>query len=127
MTWKKNKGLSILKNWISNNGFIFLQETHFTIYDEKKWQDELKGKLFFPHGHSNSCRVTIGFLGNMNFNVLNKIQDNDWRILILDIQVDGAAFLLIILYNANKECKQLSLLTTLVISWVILVIYIVKI
>ena len=127
MTWKKNKGLSILKNWISNNGFIFLQETHFTIYDEKKWQDELKGKLFFPHGHSNSCRVTIGFLGNMNFNVLNKIQDNDWRILILDMQVDGAAFLLIILYNANKECKQLSLLTTLVISWVILVIYIVKI
>ena len=127
MTWKKNKGLSILKNWISNNGFIFLQETHFTIYDEKKWQDELKGKLFFPHGHSNSCGVTIGFLGNMNFNVLNKIQDNDWRILILDIQVDGAAFLLIILYNANKECKQLSLLTTLVISWVILVIYIVKI
>ena len=127
MTWKKNKGLSILKNWISNNGFIFLQETHFTIYDEKKWQDELKGKLFFPHGHSNSCGVTIGFLGNMNFNVLNKIQDNDWRILILDIQVDGAAFLLIILYNANKERKQLSLLTTLVISWVILVIYIVKI
>ena len=127
MTWKKNKGLSILKNWISNNGFIFLQETHFTIYDEKKWQDELKGKLFSPHGHSNSCGVTIGFLGNMNFNVLNKIQDNDWRILILDIQVDGAAFLLIILYNANKECKQLSLLTTLVISWVILVIYIVKI
>ena len=108
-------------------GLCFFKR-HISLYMmKKKWQDELKGKLFFPHGHSNSGGVAIGFLGNMNFNVLNKIQDNDWRILILDIQVDGAAFLLIILYNANKECKKLSLLTTLVISWVILVIYIVKI
>ena len=37
-------------------------------------------------------------------NVLNKIQDNDRRILILDVQVDDATFLLINLYNANKEC-----------------------
>ena len=64
------------KTCFSKNGFMFLQETHSTTYDEKRWQDELKGKLFFPHGHSSSCRVAIGFLGNMNFNVLNKIQDN---------------------------------------------------
>ena len=49
----------------------------------------------------------------MNFNVLNKIQDNDGRVLILDIQVDDAAFLLVNLYNANKECEQLNALTTL--------------
>ena len=49
----------------------------------------------------------------MNFNVLNKIQDNDGRVLILDVQVDDAAFLLINLYNANKECEQLNALTTL--------------
>ena len=57
--------------------------------------------------------MAIGFLGNMNFNVLNKIQDNDGRILLLDVQVDDAAFLLINLYNANKECEQLNVLTTL--------------
>ena len=34
-------------------------------------------------------------------------------ILILDVQVDDAAFLLINLYNANKECQQLNVLTTL--------------
>ena len=49
----------------------------------------------------------------MNLNILNKIQDNDGRILILDVQVDDAAFLLINLYNANKECEQLNVLTTL--------------
>ena len=57
--------------------------------------------------------MAIGFLGNMNFNILDKIQDNDGRILILDMQVDDAAFLLINLYKANEECKQLNVLTTL--------------
>ena len=79
----------------------------------ERWQDEPKGKLFFSHGHSNSCGVTIGFLGNMNFNILNKIQNNDGRILILDVQVDDTAFLIINIYNANKECEQLKVLTTL--------------
>ena len=49
----------------------------------------------------------------MNFNnVLDKIQDNDGGILILDVQVDAAAFLLINLYNTNTECEQLNVLTT---------------
>ena len=79
---KRIKVFEYLKNCISNIGFTCLQETYSTVYDEKRWQDELKGKLFFSHGHSNSCGVAIGFLGNMNFNVLNKIQDKDGRILI---------------------------------------------
>ena len=75
--------------------------------------DELKEKLFFSHRHSNSCKVAIGFFENMNFDVLNKIQDNDGKILILDVQVDDAAISLINLYNANKQCEQLNVLTTL--------------
>ena len=110
---KRIKVFEYLKNCISNSWFMFLRETHSTVFDEKRWQDELKGNFFFLHGHSKSCGVAIGFLGNMNFNVLNKIQDNDGRILILDVQVDDAAFLLINLYNANKECGQLSVLTIL--------------
>ena len=73
----------------------------------------LKENFFFSQGHSSSCGVAIGLLGNMNFNVLNKIQDNDGRILVLDVQVDDTTFLLINLYNANKECEQLNVLTTL--------------
>ena len=44
---------------------------------------------------------------------MKKNQDNDGRILILDIQVDDTAFLLINVYNANKECEQLNVLTTI--------------
>ena len=49
----------------------------------------------------------------MNVNVLNEIQDNYGRILILDVEVDDTAFFLITLYNANKACEQLNVLTTL--------------
>ena len=49
-------------------------------------------KNFFSHtGIATLCEVAIGFLGNMNFNVLNKIQDNDGRILILGVEVDDTA------------------------------------
>ena len=92
---------------------MFLQETQSTVLDEKRWQDELKGNLSVSHGYSNSCRMAIGFLGNMNLDVLNKIQDNDGWILKLDVQVHVANFLLINLYKANKECEQLNVLTTL--------------
>ena len=44
---KRIKVFEYLKNCISNNGFMFLQETHSTVYDEKRLQDELKGKRFF--------------------------------------------------------------------------------
>ena len=91
---------------------MFLQETHSIVFDEKK-QNDLKGKLLFLHRHSYSCGMAIGFLGNMNFNSLNKIQDNDERVLILDVENDDAAFLLINLYDGNKECEQLNVLTTL--------------
>ena len=107
------KVFEYLKSCISINRFVFLRDTCSMVYDQKRWHDELKGKLFFPHGHSNSCEVAIGFLGNMNVNVLNKIQDNDGRILILDVQVDDTTFLLINLYNADKECEQRNVLTTL--------------
>ena len=35
-----------LKNCISDSGFMFLQETHATVHDKKRWQDELKGRRF---------------------------------------------------------------------------------
>ena len=69
---KRIKFYEYLKIAIASSGFIFLQETHSTIDDEKKCNDEFKGKLFFSHGQSNSCRVAIGFIGNMRFEVSNK-------------------------------------------------------
>ena len=79
----------------------------------KKRNNEFKGKLFFSHGQSNFCGGAIGFIGNMSFEVSNKKQDESGRILILDVKVSDNDFLLINLYNVNKESEQLNTLSTL--------------
>ena len=44
------KIFSYLKENISHNGVLFLQEIHTSSKDEIKWKDEFKGELFFSHG-----------------------------------------------------------------------------
>ena len=46
----------------------------------------------------------------MSFEVSNKKQDESGRILILDVKVKDNDFLLINLYNANKESEELNTL-----------------
>ena len=53
----KNKIREYLKNSISLNGFIFLQETHCFIDYEKRRCDELSDNLYFSRGKTNSCGV----------------------------------------------------------------------
>ena len=62
-----------LRNNINNNGFVFLQETHSSLKDEQKWKDGFKGPLFFSHGKSNSCVVTIGYWETETFKVINTV------------------------------------------------------
>ena len=54
---KRMKLFEYLRSYIVTNGFVFLQETHSTIRDEKKLENEFKGRLFFSHGKTNSCGV----------------------------------------------------------------------
>ena len=53
---KRIKIFEYLKNSISPNGFIFLQEIHSSVNDEKRWCDELNGS-YFSHGKTDSGGV----------------------------------------------------------------------
>ena len=108
---KRTKVLEYLKNCVHSNGFVFLQETHSSITNEKKWNDEFHGQLFFSHGKTNSCGVAIGYLGSKPFNMLNQINDVNGRILILDVKVVDEIFVLANIYNANNEAEQLLTLS----------------
>ena len=52
-TIKRIKIFEYLKEKIVPNGLLFLRETHSTINDELKWNDEFNGKLYFSHGKPN--------------------------------------------------------------------------
>ena len=85
---KRMKLFEYLKSYVTTNGFVFLQETHSSIRDEKKWEDEFKGKLFFSHGKTNSCGVLIGYYGTKKIEVINKKCENSGRILLLEMNID---------------------------------------
>ena len=90
-----------LKNYVASNGLIFLQEAHFSVKNEKVWSDEFEGQLFFPHGKTNSCGVTIGFVGTKALNILNIKHDNLGRILVIEEKIDNSVFVFINIYNTN--------------------------
>ena len=111
---KRRKLLEYFTNCVTGNGFIFLQETHSCINDEIKWRDEFNGQLFFSHGKTNSCRVTIGFCGSKKIEPTNKISDKLGRILLDEATVDDTVFVLINIDRDIVELEQQETLSDLV-------------
>ena len=97
---KRIKVFEYLKNNSLPNDFVFLQETHSSIEDEKQWSDNFKGNIFYSHGTTNSCGVAIAFLGSKSLEVVETRNDDQGRILILDIKSCDKELLLVNLYNA---------------------------
>ena len=92
----KNKRIKLfeyLKNCISANGFVFLQETHCSLNDEKKWEDDFKGQLLFSHGKTNSCSVAIGYIGKKSISLINQTKDMNGWLLILEVEIDNEVLL----------------------------------
>ena len=110
---KRIKLFEYLKNSVIPNGLIFLQETHSCKNNEKTWAKEFEGQLCFSHAKSNSCGVAIGYLRTKKFELKSKKTDKNGRILIIEANVDNTAFLLINLYNPNKEKDQVLILSEL--------------
>ena len=70
---KRLKIFTYLKENMSYNGALFLQEIHSSSKDEIKWKDKFKGELFFWHGKTNSCGVAIGYTGKRSFKITKKM------------------------------------------------------
>ena len=110
---KRIKIFEYLKNSISPNGFIFLQETHSSVDDEKRWCDELNGNLYFSHRKTNLGGVAIGHVGSKSFVLANQTADKNGRRLLIEALVDDVKFVLINIYNCNNESQQPLTLTEL--------------
>ena len=110
---KRIKRFEYLKNCVSSNGFVMLQETCSSLNVEKKWAEEFKGQLFFSHGKTNSCGEAIDYAGNKPCSLISQIKDNRGHLLVLEVKIDSEIIILINIYNANTESEQLSTLTQL--------------
>ena len=102
-----------LKNSVSPHGFIFLQESRTSVYDEKRWCNELNGNLYFSHGKTNSCSVAIWYVGSKYFVLANQTADKNGCFLLIEAIVDDVKLILINIYNCNTLSQQLLTLTEL--------------
>ena len=89
---KRIKIFEYLRNSISPNGFIFLQETHSSIDDEKRWCDELNGNLCFSHGKNNLFGVAIAYVGSKSLVLANQTADKNDCLLLIEAIFDDAKF-----------------------------------
>ena len=110
---KRIKIFEYLKNKVTSDCFIFLQETHSNKDSEKRWSDEFKGQFFFSHRKTNSCGVAIAYYGSTNISVLTTRTDSEGRIILLDMKYDDKNYILCNIYNPNHEANQVDTLEML--------------
>ena len=72
-----------------------------------------KGQINFSHGNTNSCGVLTGFYGNINVVIRKQSNNENGRILILEVTSDDTEYLLNNIYHANAEQHQLEFLSIL--------------
>ena len=58
---KRIKMFEYFREKTSNNGIIFLQETHSSEDTFNDWRNDFKGEVFFSHGLTSSCGVMTGY------------------------------------------------------------------
>ena len=109
---KRIKLFEYLKNYITSNAFIFLQEKHSTNND-KKWQDEFKGQLSSFCGKANTCGFVSGVYRTKTFELIDKISDKLGRILLLELKIHVITLVLVSIYNANTATAQIQTLLVL--------------
>ena len=92
-------------NYLRNkkSSIIFLQETHSSEKDEKRWTAEWGHKCFFSHGNTNSAGVMILFQNNFEYSINNIIRDKSGRYIVMDITVEHYHLSIVNLYGPNSD------------------------
>ena len=89
---------------------FFLQETHSSLADEKKWADE----FFFHMLKQTLVEQQLDIQEIRKLTSWTKKTDTNGRILILDFKmVDETNFVLVNIYNPNTETEQVTTLLDL--------------
>ena len=97
------------------NCIAFLQETHSSKDVENLWKNEIQGKIFFSHGTSNTTGVCIFIPQNIDYEIEDKICDEEGRIIILKVLIDKIIYILCNIYAPTRDhkCDQINFIKKL--------------
>ena len=98
---KRNRVIEWVKTHVCS--IAFSQETHIDENIEKEIRNNSKFEIVSSHGTSVSRGVSILLNKSLNFAILDKWEDKDGRLLLINIQIDDTIFTLVCIYAPN--CK----------------------
>ena len=94
-------------SWLntSHPGVTFLQETHSTLSDEKKWAREWGGDIYYTHGEFNARGVAILIPKSIldKFKYINGYKDNNGRFILMNCEIESKEFTFINIYCPTKD------------------------
>ena len=94
-------------------GIFLLQETHSSNSVTQKWSKEWGSPIKYNHGTSNSRGTLIAFSKNLDYKILNYLDDGIGRLQICSVQMKETKYLIINVYNNNIETEQVKTLKNL--------------
>ncbi len=96
----------LFQNLKKLNAIIFIQETHCTKEEERKWKNKWEGDIFFFKWDQQKFSSSDSFSENINYEICDKRCDSDGRLLILKTQIDENLYVLCNVYAPTQDHKH---------------------
>ena len=108
---KRRSIFTYLKDQKAN--VYFLQETYSELNDEKIWQNEWGGKMYFSHGSRHSKGTCILIDPSTNCNVDYSFSNTTGRIVLITVNIKGSKISCCNIYAPNNPTEQLEFIQEL--------------
>ena len=106
----------VIYNWFKSKkaDILFVQEAHSSSEVEMQWKRQWGGNILFSHGKTNSAGVNIMFKSSLDHQIIESIEDDGGHFIISVVCIQGQNFILVNVYNPNKDESQEILLRVLI-------------
>jgi exonuclease III len=97
--------------WIKENKYdiCFLQETYCTEAAKTQFDKQWKGDVFHSVSNSSHSRgVCILLSSNLTYNIISSHTDNEGRMVLVNLEIDGNEYTLVNIYAPNKVFDRIS-------------------
>ena len=84
-------------------GIICLQETHSVLENEKIWEKEWGGPMFFSHGSKSKKGVIILIESHIQYMLHSVRKDTEGRWILIDISIDELRCSILNIYAPNND------------------------
>ena len=94
--------------WMSNQNcnILFVQESHFTGNQQNLLNEEFKGQIYHSFGTTQSRGVSIFIKEEINCKFIDKFQDEEGRLILINIEINDTIYTLVNIYAPNIPKKR---------------------